>query len=184
MQFNTPEGFLDNFMFNYNYMKQIDYISCHNMQGKVFGMHLRDTIASEGEVEFAMKIPPSTTKKIEALPTIVTVDKTVHIDFYADVAVTGGSNVKDNYVICMNQFLNYESSVSELLAGATINTSGPNVINTFKDFIPANKYTGGTSRQIINWITKADCYYSAKLDNKDNSICTYSMILYWIEHDV
>ena len=159
------------------------YVNYHNRYGRVFGLHIRDTIDSEDAVEFAMKIPAATNKIIEALPTIITVDKTVWIDFNCNVGVTNGTNVKDAYVICMNQYLNNESAVTHLMAGATINTEATDAYNTFRDYIPANKYTGGISKQIINWITQDNCWYSSKIENKDNSTCTYSMILYWIEHD-
>lgn len=167
------------------FLSMFDYISKHNEQGKVFGLHIRDTLASEDTVEFAMKIPPRNSKRIEALPTVITCGNQLNIDFYAGVTVANGVNIKDNFVMCMNQYINNQSVIQELWAGADINTEAEGAYNTFRDYIPSSKFSsGGTSLQSVNWITQPDCYYSAKLENLDNTECTYSMILYWIEHDV
>lgn len=167
------------------YLSIFDYVSKHNEQGKVFGLHIRDTIPGSDTVEFAFKIPARTTKRIEALPTIITCNKEIYIDFYANVGVTNGINVKDDYVICMNQYINNDSVIEELLAGATINTGAAGAYNTFRDYIPASRFSGGgQSIQFVDWITQPDCYYSSKLENLEVTEATYSMILYWIEHDV
>lgn len=165
------------------YLSIFDYISKHNAIGKVFGMHIRSTIPASSTVSFVMKIPKINVKRIEALPTIITTDNPLNIDFNANVTVTNlGTNIKDLYVMSMNQYLNYPSVIEELSADATITPDTG--YNTFRDYIPANKYSSGESLQQINWICQPNCYYSAVLENLDNSECKYNMILYWIEHDV
>jgi hypothetical protein len=165
------------------YLSMFDYVSKHNESGKVFGMHIRNTIGASGTVQFVMKIPEINIKRIEALPTIITTDKPLEIDFKANVTVTNlGTNLKDSYIISMNQYLNYPSVIEALSADATITPDTG--YNTFRDYIPANKYSSGQSLQQIHWICQPNCYYSATLKNLDNAECKYNLILYWIEHDL
>lgn len=173
---------LKNYMVNdLNYHSVTDYISKHNQLGLVFAIHIRDTIQANGTLQFAMKIPKDSIKIIEALPAMITTDKSLEIDFYKNVQISSSAgNIKDSYIICMNQYINTTSKIEELLASPVITNYGT---NSFRDYIPANKYSSGSTVVGLNWLCQQDCYYACKFVNLDNSICKYKFSLYWIEHD-